>query len=187
MEEANLSHITVLLHAWRGGDDAAFERLAPRVYTELRRIAHGYMRHEREGNTLQATALVNELFLRLVNGGGADWADRSHFFAVSAQMMRRILVDAARSRGRAKRGGDVAKVNLADVPDLSSERGREVLAVDDALAELAKFDPRKAQVIELRFFGGLSVTETADVLQVSPQTVLRDWRLGRSWLMREMG
>lgn len=187
VDQAELSQITVLLQAWRHGEEGAFERVAPLVYAELRKIAHGYMRHEREGNTLQATALVNELFLRLVNGAGAAWEDRTHFFAVSAQMMRRILVDAARARGRVKRGGDVAKVNLEEVPDLSSERGREVVAVDEALRELAKFDARKAQVIELRFFGGLSVDETAEVLKVSPQTVMRDWRLGRSWLMREMG
>jgi RNA polymerase sigma factor (TIGR02999 family) len=184
--EAEVGQITVLLKKWRGGDDTAFDRLTPLVYGELRKIAHGYMRHEREGHTLEATALVHELFLRLMNGGGADWEDRAHFFAVSAQMMRRILVDGARARGRTRRGGDAARVDLAETPDLSSNRARELIAVDEALAELARFDPRKAQVIELRFFGGLSVDETAEVLKVSPQTVMRDWRLARSWLMREM-
>jgi RNA polymerase sigma factor (TIGR02999 family) len=180
------SQVTQLLKAWRGGDEQAFEHLAPLVYAELRRIAHGYMRHEREGATLQATALVNEVWIRIAESGGMDWNDRAHFFAISAQMMRRILVDTARARVRVKRGGDVVKVNLEEIPDLFSGRGAELIAVDDALRALAKFDPRKAQVIELRFFGGLTVEETAKVLKISPQSVMRDWRLARSWLTREM-
>jgi RNA polymerase sigma factor (TIGR02999 family) len=180
------AEITRLLKAWRGGDPAAFEGLAPLVYGELRKIAHGYMRAEREGATLQATALVNEAYLRLVDARSVDWQDRAHFFAVAAKMMRRILVDKARSRVRVKRGGHAPKLNLYEIPDPSSGRSRELIAVDDALVDLAKVDPRKAEVIELRFFGGLSVEETAEVLKISPQSVMRDWRLARSWLMRQL-
>jgi RNA polymerase sigma-70 factor, ECF subfamily len=186
MDPAQSAEITRLLKAWRGGDEGAFDRLAPLVYGELRKIAHGYMRGERDEATLQATALVNEAYLRLMDAGNVDWEDRAHFFAVSAQTMRRILVDAARSRMRAKRGGQAARVNLDEVADLSAGRSEEVVAVDDALTALAKLDGRKAKVIELRFFGGLSVEETAVVLKVSPQTVMRDWRLARSWLLREL-
>ena len=186
MSEDQTGQITQLLQAWQGGNQAALERLAPLVYAELRKMAHGYMRTEREAATLQATALVNEVYLRLVDAGSVDWHDRAHFFAVSAQMMRRILVDAARARLRAKRGGHAAKLNLDAIPDLSSARGSELMAVDDALTTLAKLDPRKAKVIELRFFGGLSVEETAAVLKISPQSVMRDWWLARSWLMREI-
>jgi RNA polymerase sigma-70 factor, ECF subfamily len=186
MDPATTAEITRLLHAWRGGDEAALARLTPLVYGELRKIAHGYMRAEREGETLQATALVHEAYLRLVDAGSVDWQDRAHFFAVSAQMMRRILVDAARARVRVKRGGQAAKVNLDEIPDLSGGRSDELVAVDDALTALAKLDARKAQVIELRFFGGLSVEETAAVLRISPQSVMRDWRLARSWLTREL-
>ena len=186
MDAAGTAEITRLLQAWRGGDEKAFECLAPLVYGELRKIAHGYMRREREGVTLQATALVNEAYLRLVDAGSVDWQDRAHFFAVSAQIMRRILVDAARSRLRAKRGGHEVKLNLDEMPDLAAGRSADVVALDDALDALTKLDPRKAKVIELRFFGGLSVEETAAVLKVSPQSVMRDWRLARSWLMREL-
>ena len=186
MDPSGTAEITRLLRAWRGGDEAAFERLVPLVYGELRKIAHGYMRAERDEATLQATALVNEAYLRLMDAGTVDWEDRAHFFAVSAQMMRRILVDAARSRLRAKRGGQAAKVNLDEVADLSAGRSDDVVAVDDALTALARLDPRKAKVIELRFFGGLSVEETALVLRISPQSVMRDWRLARSWLLREL-
>ncbi len=146
----------------------------------------GGMRGERHDATMQATALVNEAYLRLVDAGSVDWEDRAHFFAVSAQTMRRILVDAARARMRGKRGGGVAKLTLDEVPDLSAGRGEEVVAVDEALEGLAQLDPRKARVIELRFFGGLSVEETAAVLKISPQSVMRDWRLARSWLLREI-
>jgi RNA polymerase sigma-70 factor, ECF subfamily len=186
MTPARTADITGLLKAWRGGDQAAFQHLTPLVYGELRKIAHGYMRAEREGGTLQATALANEAWLRLIDAGSVDWHDRAHFFAVSATMMRRILVDKARGRVRAKRGGHAPKLNLDQIPDPSSGRSGELIAVDDALTALARLDPRKAKVIELRFFGGLSVEETAEVLKISPQSVMRDWRLARSWLMREM-
>lgn len=186
MEAAQSAELTRLLQAWRDGDPAALDRLAPLVYGELRRIAHGYMRREREGGTLQATALVNEAYLRLTGAAGVDWSDRAHFFAVAANMMRRILVDRARARVRAKRGGDASQINLDEIPDLSTTRGKELVAVDDALNELAKLDPRKARVVELRFFGGLSIEETSTVLSISPRSVMRDWRLARSWLMREL-
>jgi len=186
MDPAGTAEITRLLQAWRGGDEGAFEHLLPLVHAELRKIARGYMRGEREGATLEATALVNEAWLQLVDAGHVDWQDRAHFFAVSATMMRRILVDAARARVRAKRGGHEVKLNLEEVPDLPAGRSDDVVAVDDALHGLAKLDPRKAKVVELRFFGGLSVEETAAVLRISPQSVMRDWRLARSWLMREL-
>ena len=186
MDPSGTAEITRLLRAWRGGDEAAFDRLVPLVYGELRKIAHGYMRGEREEATLQATALVNEAYLRLMDAGAVDWEDRAHFFAVSAQTMRRILVDAARARMRAKRGGPAAKVNLDEVADFSAGRSDDVVAVDDALHALARLDPRKAQVIELRFFGGLSVEETGAVLKVSVETVTRDWRLARGWLLLQI-
>jgi RNA polymerase sigma-70 factor, ECF subfamily len=150
------------------------------------------MRNERAGNTLQATALVNEAYLRLVGLEGENWRDRNHFFALSAQIMRRILIDSARARASAKRGGGKradhsSAIDLDVLPDVASEKGRELIALDDALNELAKIDPRKARVIELRFFGGLSVEETAQVLNLSPQSILRDWKLGKAWLQREMG
>jgi RNA polymerase sigma factor (TIGR02999 family) len=184
--------ITVLLRAWSGGDAAALNHLTPLVYEELRRLARRYMRNERVGNTLQTTALVNEAYLRLVDAKGVGWQDRVHFFAVSAQIMRRILVDAARARASAKRGGHVKRVNhssafnLDEIPDVSSSRDRELVAIDDALKTLSEMDPRKARVIELRFFGGLSVEETAEVLKISPQSVMRDWKLAKAWLMREL-
>jgi RNA polymerase sigma factor (TIGR02999 family) len=156
------------------------------VYRELHRIARGHMRRENQGNTLQTTALVNEAYLRLVDVANVAWQDRAHFFAVSAQMMRRILVDAARARTSGKRGGAARRVNLDEIPDISSGRDRELVALDDALTVLAQMDQRKARVIELRFFGGLSVEETAEVLQISPQSVMRDWKLARAWLMREL-
>ena len=191
---ANLSQpaeVTVLLRAWSQGNQAALEQLAPLVYRELHRMARRYMRNERAGNTLQTTALVNEAYLRLVDVKGAVWQDRTHFFALSAQMMRRILVDAARARVSAKRGGGKRvrhsqAVDLDAIPDLGSQKGHELVALDDALHELARFDPRKSRVIELRFFGGLSVEETAEILKISPQSVLRDWKLAKAWLLRAM-
>ena len=186
------SEITVLLKAWASGDAAALDQLTPLVYDELRRLARRYMRNERAGNTLQTTALVNEAYLRLVDAKRVGWQDRVHFFAVSAQMMRRILVDAARARGSAKRGGQVKRVthsgafNLDEIPDVSTGRDRELVEIDDALKTLAEMDPRKARVIELRFFGGLSVEETAEVLKISPQSVMRDWKLAKAWLTREL-
>jgi len=180
------AEITQLLRAWGNGDQAALERLTPVVYDELRRMARRYMRREREGHTLQTTALVNEAYLRLVDVTHVNWQGRAHFFAVSAQMMRRILVDAARVRSSNKRGGQAVRAELDEIPDFSSSRDREIVAIDDALNALAEMDPRKAKVIELRFFGGLSVEETAEVLQISPQSVMRDWKLAKAWLMREL-
>ena len=184
--------ITVLLRAWGRGDHAALERLTPLIYGELRRQARRYMRHERAGHTLQGTALVHEAFVRLVDVAGIEWRDRAHFFAVAAQIMRRMLVDAARARLTTKRGGGVERVEHSTAIDFDamaspqSERAEQLCALDDALAALASVDSRRAQVVELRFFGGLTVEEAADVLQVSPQTVMRDWRLARAWLTREL-
>jgi RNA polymerase sigma factor (TIGR02999 family) len=180
------AEITRLLRAWAQGDDAALDELAPMVYRELREKAGAYMGRERRAVTLQATALANEAWLRLVDVSSVDWRDRAHFFAVAAQMMRRILVDAARARVTNKRGGMARRVNLDEIPDVSSARDRELVAIDDALRVFAEFDPRKAKVIELRFFGGLSVEETAAVLKISGQSVMRDWKLAKSWLMREI-
>jgi len=192
MTPSGPADLTGLLKAWAGGEAAALDRLAPLVYDELRHMARRYMRHERAQNTLQATALVNEAYLRLVDVQNVAWKDRVHFFAVAAQMMRRILVDAARARASAKRGGNVNKVNHStavnfdEIPDVGTPRGDELVAIDDALNQLAEFDPRKARVIELRFFGGLSVDETAEILKISPQSVMRDWKLAKAWLMREL-
>src|SRR5580700_3155491 len=187
MNPAPSVEITGLLKAWAGGDREALERLTPLVYAELRRMAGRYMAKERAGNSLQATALVNEAFLRLVEVDNVRWQDRAHFFAVSAQMMRRILVDAARARGSDKRGGAVVKVDFNASIDAMPDRPGQLVALDEALDALAQFDPRKAKVIEMRFFGGLSVEETAEVLKISTQSVMRDWKLARAWLMREMG
>ena len=150
-------------------------------------MARHYMRGENPGHTLQTTALVNEAYVRLVEGASVSWRDRAHFFAVSAQIMRRILVDAARARTTAKRGGVVPRVHLDEVPDVSTERASELLALDEVLTNFARIDPRKAHVIELRFFGGLSVKETAAVLKISPQSVMRDWKLAKAWVLRELG
>jgi RNA polymerase sigma-70 factor (ECF subfamily) len=181
------TEITQLLKAWGGGDAAALDRLAPLVYQELRRLARRHMRREQAGNTLQTTALVNEAYLRLADAGGVSWQDRTHFFAVAAQMMRRILVDAARARRSEKRGGPAARVNFDQVAEVVPSPANDLVALDDALNTLAEVDPRKVRVIELRFFGGLSVEETAAVLGVSPQTVMRDWKLAKAWLTLEMG
>ena len=180
------AEITRLLRAWAEGDEAALDELAPMVYRELRERAGAYMGRERRAVTLQATALANEAWLRLVDVSNVNWRDRAHFFAVAAQMMRRILVDAARARVTDKRGGAAQRVHLDEIPDVSSGRDRELVAIDGALRTLAELDPRKAKVIELRFFGGLSVEETAAVLKISAQSVMRDWRLAKSWLLREM-
>jgi len=172
------AEVTRLLRAWGQVDDQALEKLTPMVYQELRRLARHYMRGERDGHTLQTTALVNEAYLRLVDATGVEWQDRAHFFAVSAQMMRRILVDAGR--------GDTAR-QPGRCPGRRLQQSEcELVALDDALAALAEFDPHKAKVVELRFFGGLSVEETAEVLKISPQSVMRDWKLARAWLMREL-
>src|SRR6266478_1016308 len=187
MPDAECSETTQLLRAWASGDQGALEQLTPRVYDELRRIAGRFMRDERPGRTIQTTALVHEAYLKLIDVTNVDWQHRAHFFAVSAQIMRRILLDRARRRVAAKRGGAAPRVNLDEVPDIGSGRARELIALDDALNTLAKVDPRKAQVIELRFFGGLSVEETAEVLKVSSDTVKRDWKLARAWLLAELG
>ncbi len=181
------AQISGLLNAWAAGDPAALDRLIPLVYAELHRIANRQMRNERAGNTLQTTALVNQAYLRLVDAKVSVWTDRVHFFAVSAQVMRRILVDAARSRASAKRGGPAPRLNLDEDMDMSPQRARELIDLDDSLQALQQMDPRKARVIELRFFGGLSVEETASVLKISPQSVMRDWRIAKAWLYREMG
>lgn len=178
--------VTQLLLAWREGEESALERLIPLVLAELRRIARRHMLGERRGHTLQTTALVNEAYLRLVDSQKVNWQNRTHFFALAAQLMRRVLVDHARSRASQKRGGGAYRVTLDEAVVGPEEPGQDLVALDDALQALAKFDPRKSRVIELRFFGGLSVEETAAVLQVSQDTVFRDWRLAKAWLAREM-
>jgi RNA polymerase sigma factor (TIGR02999 family) len=180
------NQITQLLQSWNQGDQSAIEKLAPLVYDELHRLAQRYMSDERPGHTLQTTALVNEAYLRLVDSAHADWESRTHFFAVCAQVMRRILVDWARSRQALKRGGDVSVLDLDEALATAKQSGTDLVALDDALNALAAVDPRKAQVVELRFFGGLSVKEIADILKVSPETVQRDWKLAKSWLRREL-
>ena len=182
----SIQHVTRLLRAWGQGEDAALEELLPLVHQELRRLARRYMFGERPGHTLQTTALVNEAYLRRVNSRQVNWQNRAHFFAISAQLMRRILVDYARARGSQKRGGGVPKVTLDEELMAPQEKGQDLVALDDALKALAHIDPRKCKVIELRFFGGLSVDETAEVLKISPDTILRDWRLAKAWLAREM-
>ena len=179
--------VTQLLLAWRQGEPLALEELIPVVHKELRRLAHRYMSGEREGHTLQTTALVNEAYLRLVDSSQVQWQNRAHFFAMAAQLMRRVLVDFARTRNYQKRGGEVLRVEFDEAWMGSTQGGGDlVVALDDALQELAKFDARKSQVVEMRFFGGLSATETAEVLKVSEDTVLRDWKLAKTWLLREL-
>ena len=179
-------HVTELLLTWGRGDRSALDELVPIVHQELRRLARLQMRGERDNHTLQTTALVNEAFIRLVDLRRIRWQDRAHFLALSARLMRRILVDHARSRNYRKRGGGAVNVALDDSIDMSRERGADLVALDDALESLARVDPRKGQVVELRFFGGLSVDETAEALGISAETVLRDWRLAKVWLLREV-
>ena len=182
-----LTHdVTHLLKAWAAGDEQALEKLTPLVYRQLHRVAQRYMAGERPGHTLQTTALVNEVYLRLVDCKQINWQDRAHFFAVSAQLMRRILVDFARSRGYQKRGGGVPPISLEAAPSVCNQPDTNLVALDDALKALAAVDGRKSKVVELRFFGGLSVEETAEVLRVSADTVVRDWRLAKVWLLREL-
>ena len=178
--------ITQLLLAWSNGEQAALERLIPLVHDELHRLARRCMRRERPGHTLQTTALVNEAYLRLIDSSRVHWQNRAHFFAVSAGLMRRILVDFARSRHNLKRGGKVRLLLLDEALVVSQERSRDLVALDDALSTLAKLDLRQSQVVELRFFGGLSIDETAEVLKVSAGTVRRDWSLAKAWLYREL-
>ena len=178
--------ITQLLRAWGDGNQAALERLMPLVYARLRQAAHRYMARERRGHTLQATALVNEVYVRLAKAREMRWQDRVHFFAGSAQMMRRILTDHARARQYAKRGGGAHVVSLDEAPEVSQKPRADLVALDDALNRLAAVDERKSRVVELRYFGGLSVEETGEVLKVSPETVMRDWKLAKAWLLREL-
>jgi RNA polymerase sigma factor (TIGR02999 family) len=180
------SETTLLLRAWADGDKGALDRLTPHVYHMLRRIAGQHMKNERPGQSLQATALVHEAYLKLIDITNVDWQHRTHFFAVSAEIMRHILLDQARRRVAAKRGGNAERVNLDDLPDIGGGRAAELIALDDALNALVTIDPRKARVVELRFFGGLSVEEAAEVLAVSPETVMRDWKFARSWLQAEL-
>jgi RNA polymerase sigma factor (TIGR02999 family) len=178
--------VTQLLLAWGKGDKSALDQLTPLVYEELRRLARRYMGRESPGHTLQTTALVNEAYLRLIDQRNVKWQNRAHFFGVSAQLMRRILVDFARARHNLKRGGKAPQVSLDEALVVSEEREADLVALDDALSALAEIDPRQSQVVELRFFGGLSVDETSEVLRVSPDTVMRDWKVAKLWLLREL-
>jgi RNA polymerase sigma factor (TIGR02999 family) len=184
--ETSPHEVTRLLQAWSAGEQGAFDKLVPVVYQELHRLAQRYMAQERPGHTLQTTALVNEAYLRLLGGKQVSWQNRAHFFGVSAQLMRRTLVDFARSRRSVRRGGDVQAVSLDEALAVSPEPGADLVALDDALQALAAIDPRRGQVVELRFFGGLSVEETAEVLKVSAETVMHDWKLAKAWLQREL-
>jgi len=178
--------ITQLLRAWSNGDESALEALTPLVYQELHRRARRYMAGERSSRTIQTTALINEVYLRLVDLREVNWNDRAHFFAICARLMRRILTDSARSRNYLKRGGEARHVAFEEALVVSPQPHADFVALHDALNGLAAFDERKSQVVELRFFGGLSVEETADVLKVSPETVMRDWKLAKVWLLREL-
>jgi RNA polymerase sigma-70 factor (ECF subfamily) len=184
MTTLSADNLTGLLIEWRQGDKAALDKLTPFVYDELRRIAHRYVQRERNGHTLETTALVNEAYLRLAGQKKIEWQNRAHFFAVTAQVMRHILIDHARRRHYAKHGGDVRQVSLEVAETMSQERASELVALDEALDELAKLDPRKSRVVELRYFGGLDLEETADVLEVSLMTVRRDWRAAKAWLYK---
>ena len=186
MEKASREDITNLLLAWGQGEKTALEKLIPSVYQELHRIARRHMRSQRPGHTLQTTALVNEAYTKLVDLDRVRWQNRTHFFAVAAQLMRRILVDSARARGSKKRGGGAQRVTLDEACTVAPERGEDLLGLDEALKALAEIDPRKEKVVELRFFGGLTVKEAAEALGVSSETVMRDWRLAKLWLLREL-
>jgi RNA polymerase sigma factor (TIGR02999 family) len=186
METASPHEITGQLLAWRAGDAEALEQLIPAVYQELRSMAERYLRSESQGHTLQPTALVHEAYLRLIDQTQVEWQNRAHFFGVAAQMMRRILVDHAKAKHRDKRGGDAVKLTLDEALNYGHERAAELVALDDALQTLAAFDERKSRVVELRYFGGLSVAETAHVLDLSPQTVMRDWNMAKAWLHQQL-
>ncbi len=186
MSAPSTDEVTRLLKAWTAGDEHALEKPTPMVYEQLHRVAQRCMAGERPGHTLQTTALVNEVYIRLVDCAQINWQDRAHFFAVSAQLMRRILIDFARARGYQKRGGGLAQVPLDEAITVCSEPDPNLVDLDDALKSLAEVDARKSKVVELKFFGGLSTDETAEVLRVSPETVVRDWRLAKVWLLREM-
>lgn len=186
MQIRSPKEITRLLVAWGDGDESALAELTPLVYQELHRLAHHYISGEREGHTLQTTALVNEAYVRLIDWKAVRWQNRAHFFGVSAQLMRRILVDFARSRDYQKRGGKGRTVALDEAAIVANDKGTDLVALDEALTALAELDARQSRVVELRFFGGLSVEETAEVLKVSPATVGRDWSLARAWLYEEL-
>jgi RNA polymerase sigma-70 factor, ECF subfamily len=183
---ASTHEVTRLLRAWGLGDGSALERLMPLVYNELHRLAHRYMAGEQPGHTLQSTALVHEVYLRLVDANDIDWQNRTHFFGLCARLMRRILIDFARSRNYQKRGGQIPHIELEEAATVSAVVGSELLAVDEALKQLAAVDSRKSEVVELRFFGGLTVEETAGALGMSEETVMRDWKLAKAWLLREL-
>ena len=185
MAEPLSQEVTRLLIAWRRGEPAALDELIPLVYDELRRIAAHYLRQERRGHTLQTSALVNEAFLRLIDQT-VDWRNRAQFFGIAARLMRQILVDHARHRGRAKRGGEQVQVALDEALDVAQTRDADLVALDEALTALAQFDPQQSRVVELRYFGGLTIAETAEVLGVSDSTVEREWNLARAWLLREL-
>lgn len=189
MDSSGPGRITVLLKAWSAGDSSAQEQLIPLVYNELRRVASSYRRRAGAGDTLRTTALVHEAYVRLVGIPNVDWKDRVHFFALSAKLMRRILVDAARAQGAAKRGGPAGAIphlNLDEIPAPDSERASVLIALDEALSSLAELDPRRARIVELRVFGGLTVKETTEALGLSPRSVNRDWNVAKAWLMREL-
>jgi RNA polymerase sigma-70 factor, ECF subfamily len=186
MNTPSPNEITERLIAWGAGDRAALDHLLPVIYQELRRMAGNYLRQESPGHTLQPTALVHEAWLRLIDQTRVNWQNRAQFFGVAAQMMRRILVDHAKTKRREKRGGDAVKLPLDDVINLSSERAADLLALDDALDELRRIDERKSRVVELRYFGGFGVEETAQILGVSPETVMRDWKVARAWLYQQI-
>jgi RNA polymerase sigma-70 factor, ECF subfamily len=185
MRNTGQQQLTQLLLAWSDGDEMALEKLTPIVYSELHRLAQRYMRGERPGHLLQATALINEAYLKLIDWKDVHWKNRAHFVGVCAKLMRRILVDFARSRDYAKRGGGSLKVSLDQVMGIADERGTDLVVLDDALKGLAKIDPRKCEIVEMRFFGGLSVEETAAALNISVRTVLREWSLAQAWLLME--
>lgn len=179
--------VTELLQDWSEGDESALERLMPLVYDQLHRLAHQHMRREKPGHILQTSALINEAYLRLVDRPRVHWQNRAQFFGIAARVMRRILVDEARKRNSDKRGGDVIHVTLNEATDVAHEQAANVMALDDALKSLEAVDPRQSQIVELRFFGGLSADETAKVLEISLGTVMRDWAFARAWLKNEMG
>ena len=187
MTSASPDEVTQLLLDWSSGDKAALDKLTPLVYEELRRLAHHHMVRERPGHTLQTTAIVNEAYIHLINQRGVKWQNRAHFFGISSRLMRRILTGYARSRQCAKRGGGAHQVSLDEAMVVSEERVAEMAALDDALNSLARIDERKSRIVEMRFFGGLSIEETAEVLGVSPGTVMRDWTMAKAWLRREIG
>jgi len=185
---ADSSHdVTQLLLQWTQGDEAAFEQLVPLVYEELRRMARNYLRRERAGHTMQTTTLVHEAYLRLIDAGRVRWQDRAHFFAIAAQLMRRVLVDDARKRNFKKRGPEFTRISLDEAMVWAPERDAEIIALDEALQRLTECGQRKCQVVELRFFGGLSVDETAAALNISTDTVKREWRTAKLWLLHELG